>query len=276
MKRFENIILATDIDGTFVWKNEPIHLYNIEKIRYFTENGGHFLFSSGRNTKDITIVAKELLKLVNTPCVLCNGGLLYDTINDVIENPVYLDSVKLTDIVKDVYERFPDAGCRASYSGGFLIRKDDTPIISELTKSGIIKFATLIDVDEYRNYDIFKAIFLVRNSRMPEVNDYVVGKYGKEFTIIKSGETILEVMPKGVSKAVQLDYLKKKMMQTNPNVRMYCIGDFDNDLDMLKYADVAACPENATDEIKKISTVHLCHCKDGAVGQFVEYIDHNL
>ena len=53
MKKFENILLLSDIDGTIAWNSEYIPPENIEKILYFKENGGHFAFSSGRNHKDI-------------------------------------------------------------------------------------------------------------------------------------------------------------------------------------------------------------------------------
>ena len=83
MKKFENIRLASDIDGTFVCQYGLVHPRNYERVKYFVDNGGHFLLSSGRNSKDIC-VAGDILRLVNTPCVLCNGAMLYDIENDVI------------------------------------------------------------------------------------------------------------------------------------------------------------------------------------------------
>ena len=60
MKKFENIILASDIDGTFIFHGEPLPTVNLEKIRYFIDNGGKFTFSSGRNHIDIYSVIPSI------------------------------------------------------------------------------------------------------------------------------------------------------------------------------------------------------------------------
>ena len=46
--------------------------------------------------------------------------------------------------------------------------------------------------------------------------------------------------------------------------------------EMLKSADVAVCPENAVDEIKKICRLQVCHCKDGALAEMIDAIESNI
>ena len=276
MKKFENIILASDIDGTFVWQYGELSPKNPEKVRYFIENGGHFLFSAGRNTKDITVVGEELLSLVNTPCVLCNGTLLYDVKNDIIENPVYVDTRDLCELLSEVDKKFPDVGFRASYSGGFVVRDNDDYIKNELTKYNTLRFAVFTSLSNFGDYKFFKAIFRSPEQRVAEVADYIIPKYKDRFAFTRSATTILEVMPMGITKAYQLKFLKEKLSKANPNITLWCVGDFDNDTDMLKFADVAACPENSSDAIKKICSVHLCHCKDGAVGELIDVIEQTI
>lgn len=276
MKKFENIILASDIDGTLLWKYSGLNPKNTEKIRYFTENGGHFLISSGRNSKDIMVVSKELIDLVNTPCVLVNGGMLYDIEKDEIENPVYVDTEKLVELLSDVEEKFPDVGFRASHSGGFLARDYDEYIMNELKNFGVAGYATFCKLDDFRGYKLFKAIFRHTTERIAEVSEYVIPKYKDRFSFTRSSETILEVQPLGITKAYQLAYLKERMLKKYPDAKLWCVGDFDNDIDMLRFADFAACPENSSDEVKKICPIHLCHCKDGAVAELVDIIEKSL
>lgn len=276
MKKFDNIILASDIDGTFVWQYGYVNPKNFEKVKYFISNGGHFLFSSGRNSKDITVVSNDLLSLVNTPCVLCNGGFLYDIEKDVIENPVYTDSKKLSQMLSDVANAFPDVGFRASYDGGFIIREEDEYIKTELSRYGMLKFATFEPLANFEKYKMFKAIFRSDKERLAEVAKYIIPKYESSFAFTRSAETILEAMPHGVTKATQLSHLKEKMKKQYPDAVLWCVGDFDNDVDMLKFADVAACPENATDAVKDICSVHLCHCKDGAIAELIDVIEKHI
>ena len=49
-------------------------------------------------------------------------------------------------------------------------------------------------------------------------------------------------------------------------------GDGLNDIEMLKAADVAVCPENAADEVKAVCRRVLCECGEGAVGDLIERI----
>lgn len=276
MKKFENIIIASDIDGTFVWKaNEP-NPKNIEKIKDFTENGGHFLLSSGRNSRDIFIIIKQIREIVNAPCVLCNGCLLYDVQNDIIENPVYVDRDELLKMIRDVEERFPDVGFRASDKDGFIAREYDEYIKDELKRFGIYHLARFGSIDDFYDKDIFKVMFCSSKERCQELNEYLKSNYGDKFALTRSSEKMVEAMPRGITKAYQLNYLRDKMKKTNPDIKLWCIGDFDNDIDMLRSADVAACPENASDTVKEICSVHLCHCKDGAIAELIDFIEKRL
>ena len=69
MKKFQNILIASDVDGTILWDYNYIHPRNFEKLRYFCDNGGHFALSTGRSHKDIFIVAHPLEQYINMPCI---------------------------------------------------------------------------------------------------------------------------------------------------------------------------------------------------------------
>jgi hydroxymethylpyrimidine pyrophosphatase-like HAD family hydrolase len=56
------------------------------------------------------------------------------------------------------------------------------------------------------------------------------------------------------------------------DLKVYCIGDYENDIDMLENADKAFCPSNAIDEVKAVCHKILCDHNDGAVADMIEYI----
>ena len=76
MKKFEDIYIASDIDGTFLWECSYANPKNAEAVKYFTANGGHFAFSTGRNRFDTARVLPEWRELCNMPCIFCNGSML--------------------------------------------------------------------------------------------------------------------------------------------------------------------------------------------------------
>ena len=48
MKKFEGILLCTDLDGTLLRADKSISRENKEAIDYFKANGGRFTFITGR------------------------------------------------------------------------------------------------------------------------------------------------------------------------------------------------------------------------------------
>ena len=60
MGKFDNVLLASDYDNTLVYTQSifdgggavpPIPPYNLQRLRYFTENGGRFTLVSGRTCR---------------------------------------------------------------------------------------------------------------------------------------------------------------------------------------------------------------------------------
>ena len=51
------------------------------------------------------------------------------------------------------------------------------------------------------------------------------------------------------------------------------MGDYNNDIEMLQAADVAICPSNAVEEVKKVCDLVLdVSCEEDAVAAALEYI----
>ena len=273
MKKFQNILIASDIDGTLLWKSKYIHPRNFEKLRYFCENGGHFALSSGRNSKDVFAVSEQLRSYINMPCILCNGSYLFDAKTEEILNPHYLNPLPLTEAFREMKRKYKNIGLRATVIEGFLCPEEDDIALGFLIASHLGHLAHSRPIAEFAEEKIFKAVFVsddVKNLR--SLQKELLERYADRFAVTTSDDTILEIMPIGVSKKTQFPYLKKLY----PNAELWCIGDFHNDVEMLKGADIAVCPENAVDEIKEICHLQVCHCKDGALAEMIDEIEKKI
>lgn len=271
--KFDNILLASDVDGTFSWNQAYTNPRNYTLIDYFKKNGGKFTFSSGRNSKDIYYMIDNLEGIVNAPCVLCNGSLLFDIHTKKIENPFYLHEQGVLDILKYVRDRYLGViGWRASFADGFYACEDDTAILSDLNNSGLISITHTYPYEELTGHEYYKCVFRGEEKILDPLFPILMNKYPM-FDFTRSVKTLIELSPKGVSKATQLAYLKEKYKKQGKDLTIVCIGDYDNDIDMLKYADISICPENANDNVKSICTKQVCHCKDGALAEAIEYLD---
>jgi hydroxymethylpyrimidine pyrophosphatase-like HAD family hydrolase len=94
--------------------------------------------------------------------------------------------------------------------------------------------------------------------------------YGERFSMTSSGKEILEVQAFGCNKAAGLSRLHEHC--GHDRILIAC-GDFENDMEMLRAADIAICPENAMEAVKSICHRTLCHCKDGLMGDIVDLLE---
>ena len=78
----------------------------------------------------------------------------------------------------------------------------------------------------------------------------------------QSAPIYLEVMKRGVTKAHGIQ--KAVEIAGMQNRKLVCLGDYQNDYEMLKLADIAACPENAVEEILEIADIVTCSNNEGA------------
>ena len=54
---------------------------------------------------------------------------------------------------------------------------------------------------------------------------------------------------------------------------IYCVGDHDNDLSMLRLAREGFVPANAAPAVLAAGFTQVCHCEEGAVGQVIALLD---
>ncbi|MFQ9148778.1 MAG: HAD family hydrolase [Eubacteriales bacterium] len=84
-----------------------------------------------------------------------------------------------------------------------------------------------------------------------------------------------EFNDKSATKGTALVRLKKLLIDTGratEKLKIYAVGDYENDLDMLRHADVPSLPRKRDRLSKKIAKLHVCHCDDGAIADAIDAI----
>ena len=274
MKKFENIIIASDLDGTFLSNGRGEVARNIEKIKYFTDNGGLFTFSTGRIYPHILAAAPTAREYVNCPMVTCNGMSLYDLSTDTAQKEMFIDSALVAEVVDLLCERYSDVGYRGITRDGVITFQPDNPYIKrEMDKN---KGATyIVDRKHWGEQSFHKLTFRGAHESLLEIQSILSERYPEKFGLFFSEYTIFEMQPQGVSKATLLLELRDMLSEGGKRKTLYAVGDYENDTEMLRAADVAVCPSNALDKIKDICDLCLCDNDTGVIADLIEYIDKN-
>ena len=275
---FDGCLLASDVDETLVSAG-TIPQINIEKIEWFIKEGGIFALSSGRSKEALLPILNYIDKNNIGPSAVLNGGLIYDFSKDeALAEELLGDADK--ELTRYVLENMPDVSMEVHTKDVCYVprRTNETDIHEEYEKI-IPQFASF---DEIKDKRWLKVLFIPgsverRNELMQtgleicgdtsDFNDSTANIYG-------SVKKYVEQMPKGVSKGTALKHLRSVL-----GIKEGClfgIGDYYNDVEMLKVVDIPAVTLGAPDDLKQMAKYITCSCADGAVADFIDYLVKNF
>lgn len=269
---FRDVLLAVDFDRTLTAKDATIPERNIEAIRYFMENGGAFTVNTGRSMPMYR--SKLDLVPVNAPLLLYNGSAAYDKTTGQLVNacPIDLDPKALID---DLQTRFPQLNIELQgVEAHYMFCKDagweaycenndcawlygdlegiEQPFL-KLTLNGEFRDNTVISMCSGYDWEI---------EMMDQAAEYIQEKYGRQIDSFRGCARILDLHAKGCSKIRSARKLQKQLGRK----LLVCVGDGENDLNMLYGADYAFCP---SDGVIADRFPNVCECGKGAVAQVI-------
>ena len=114
-----------------------------------------------------------------------------------------------------------------------------------------------------------KVVFASDPESIRKLGQYAKTKYyGRDNYFLATNSIYLEIMPSGVSKASGLHDLCALMSKSMKNTVF--IGDYYNDLELMREAGYAVAVANAPAEVKAAADhVTTCTCAEGAVGEYL-------
>lgn len=266
---FEGCLLACDIDGTLM-ENGYINPKNIERIEFFMSQGGIFSISTGRSVCAIGSVIEKLVRI--SPSVVSNGCMIYDYENQEILHQEILPKEDHI-IANDVLLSGIHVGIEVHAGKRVFTLKPTAESDDHQQYEGLE--TTIVSYDEIKDLDWNKVLFALDS--MDDLDDLKKVIFNRENnSLFISTAAFLggrmrnyyEQLPKGVSKATAI---KKLCSLFNVN-HSYAIGDYYNDVEMLKNAEICAVPNGSPDDIKAFANYITVDCDDGAVADFIDYL----
>ncbi len=271
MPDFKNIVIFSDLDGTFLNDQNRAPDTNLRAVEMFTANGGRFAFASGRTIQALDTLVP--VSLANIPCILCNGSYIYDFRAKQMLRELFLEPELSKALLQKIDSEFPEIGYRIAVREGFLI-----PKMTESLRQGLYLFqeqaipVTSPDLHDASQW--YKIVFHGRAGEMDSLKQFIREFSGENaFALSQSTDFLLEATRIDATKGTQLQWMKRWLeSQHSSSVTVYAIGDYDNDRDMLSKADVSACPQNASAEIRKLAKLHTVSNNEGAIADLIRQI----
>ena len=277
MGKFDNVVIATDLDGTFLGKGATLVQRNLDAVKYFTENGGHFTIATGRFPKHAAMAFPSVAEYVNIPAATCNGAYIYDFVSESTGDVMTIPYELMRELMEFVYANFSNAGLRISAEGhSFICTPGDLKcsyVANEFGKLGADE-KLIIPMEELQEYVLYKAVIRDDPDNIDDVIAKVRENFGGRLYITQSGKTIIDIQIFGADKGKGIRKIVDKYL--GEGMTLYTCGDYLNDIDFHAAADVAVCPSNARDEIKAISDLCLCSNDEGLIADLVEYIEQKI
>jgi Cof subfamily protein (haloacid dehalogenase superfamily) len=272
MKKFENIVIATDLDGTYFGTKTYMVERNLDRVKYFCENGGHFTFATGRLPLFIRKPIPNPREQINMPAVLGNGTCVYDYSEDRAIRQEFVDSNDVIEIVSYARSIENEIGSRATYDKGFVGYNFDNPIVKREYERlpDFIERSTL-PLERWGELDLYKTNIVASEECIDRLYPILKEKYSHKVGVTRSASFMIEIIPLGVTKAAALERLVKEYFDRP--MTLCCVGDYDNDLEMLRLADISACPSNANDNVKAICKHCLCSNDEGVIADLIDLLD---
>ncbi len=265
--------LVLDLDGTLTNDKKEITPRTLATLERVQRSGVQLVLASGRPTYGIVPLIEQLeMKRYGGYILPFNGGKIIDVTTGEV---IYASTLPLRLV--------PELATIAKEGGATIISYRDEHILTEepdnryvghelfLTKMKPLKvddFATAVD------FAPDKCLIVGESEKLLPLEEMINSRYADSISAFRSEPFFLEVVPKGIDKALSLARLAEHTKTCAQE--MIAIGDGYNDISMIRYAGLGVAMANAQPSVKEAAAqVTLSNEEDGVAAFAEKYILQN-
>ncbi len=249
MGKYDGILLMSDFDGTLS-HHRTISQENCDAIRYFQSEGGLFSLATGRQP-DWIEQWKEFV-LPNTYSATLNGAVLCDPTgkNRIYDQPINED---FWEIANEIVKACPDY-LEFHFHGNcvmqpFLIGE---PLDLALIPSPLYKMV-------FHMPDRLSDEYTARIAHLVQPRGYISMRSCAGYIEVQNGKT-------GKGNAVR----RLKEHLGDAAALTVAVGDYENDIDMIKAADIGYAVANAHPALLAVADRVTVKCTEHALAHIIE------
>ena len=246
-RKFDGILICSDFDGT-LFADGIISKENADAIRYFQENGGYFTITSGRYPAFLGKYRNFVD--ANTYLIGLNGTIIsnYDGSDVLRQGFLHSDA---SEVVKKILGEV----------NGLSALSFSTTEIPDVVKQrcefseveGYFRY-TLQDsqtelLDIALSCRIHRIIFHTTDPASDEITNQIREIAGDTYAVSRSYTNGIELQDVAHTKGKSARYLADHLGAHT----LICVGDYENDISMIREADIGCAVANAIPELHRIA-----------------------
>lgn len=270
MKTFEGLLLCTDLDGTLLRNDATISAENLRAIEHFKAEGGTFTFITGRMPYFVRHIYETIQP--NAPFCCVNGGGIYDH-----RTGEYLWKRELPpaalDLLEYIADHIDDIGIQINTFSRIFFCRENSTMAGFRKVTGV---SNLICSPREVTEPIGKIVFGDhREEVLMKVQSLLLSHpRADEFDFIRSDRCLYEILPKGNSKGTVLSRLAE-LLHMDP-AKTIAVGDYYNDVDMLRTAQCGIAVGNACADAKAAANHITVTNEEHAIARIISDIEHGI
>lgn len=270
MGKFDGILFCTDLDGTLYRDDHTVSKENLDAIEYFKSEGGLFTFITGR----VPLTSHEVCRIIqpNAPFGCVNGGGIYDPQKQAFLWMTDLPAEAMA-LVEYIADQLPDVGVQVNTEHHIYFHTYDAAMQWFCEITGVS--ATMRRCGEVTE-PVLKVIFASMDENRLHTVAQLLNSHplAEQFAFVRSEQTLYELLPKGVNKGLALE--KMAQLLGVDMRRTIAVGDYENDVSMLKTAGVGYAVANARPAAKAAADRFTVSNEEHAIAAIVDELDRGI
>lgn len=242
MGKFDGYLLVSDFDGTLSYSESRVDengkKYGVtiipeeaqNAIRYFQSEGGLFTLATGRQSSWIAQWKDAFVP--NTFVSSLNGAYLYDPESGrvLFSRPLDADFPELAKTIFAACPYLKEVRLAALVEEGSMVIKNGEPFVFPPER------------------EFYKLVFITPKEYSDEYNERIASLLDDRYFSMRSWRNGIEVQMRGTGKGDSIARMKDAL---GDRARIaIAVGDYENDIDMIRAADIGYAVANAVEPLK--------------------------
>lgn len=240
-------LVAIDLDGTLLTDAKQVSRRTAAALAELPPRGARVVIASARPPRSVRAVYDALN--LDTLQINYNGALIWDEKQRKVQFHRPLAGALVRRIVDEARDLFDEVLVSSEILDKWYTDQEDNPFATETGK--LFRPDVVAPIDQFAGLDATKLLLQGAPPLISRLEAWLEERFGRDVSILRTDDHLLQIMDKRVSKATALQRVAKYYGVEMEQVM--AIGDAPNDVAMLQVAGVAVAMDNAHALVKRVA-----------------------